>query len=111
MAMLEGVRHHNRADVRRPAILDRVWHMNDRLASGHARSLRSGILVTMLLSVLATSWANERKDRLEQVEALQAQLESKSATYKPQATACNALSSEQAKADRSKLRKASLWRS
>lgn len=56
-------------------------------------------LVTMLLSVLAAGWANERKDRLEQVEALQSQLESNNATCKASVYGLHyALSSEQAKA-------------
>lgn len=57
------------------------------------------VLFAALCSALAAGWANERKDRLEQVRGLQAQIESNSTVHKAQTYAMSyALRSEQAKA-------------
>ena len=56
-------------------------------------------LMAMLLSVLAAGWANERRDRLEQVASLQEQLESNNAMCQASIYGLRySLSSEQAKA-------------
>lgn len=57
------------------------------------------VLFAALCSALAAGWANERKDRLEQVRALQAQIESNSAMHKASIYGLSyALREEQAKA-------------